>query len=334
MSRSLIVLPDDSAQTLIGAIKQASKSLRVKMFVFTDPNLLQEVIAAKKRGVRARVMLNPARRSGKNENGESRALLSAAGVEVMDSNPAFDLTHEKSMVVDDRTAYIMSLNWQTNNLTEERDYAVVTSHAHEVNEVIECFDADWDRTSFTSGEHSHLVWCIGNGRQRLGKLIDEAKHSIWLQNERYQDPTIIEHLVRAARRGVRVHVLAPRLRRLKKEKLIEAVSGLRILEDVGAKIHMPRHMKHHGKALLVDSSRAIIGSMNLAPGSFDSRRELAIEVDDHAVIERLRHIFHADWETSRPIDLTDQGLLAELKAYDDVAEDLAINCQPKAPSGA
>ena len=30
------------------------------------------------------------------------------------------------------------------------------------------------------------------------------------------------------------------------------------------------------------TKRAIIGSINLAPGSFDSRRELAIEVDDEA----------------------------------------------------
>ena len=56
------------------------------------------------------------------------------------------------------------------------------------------------RRPFHAGDHSHLIWCIGNGRQRLGQLIDEAKHSLWLQNERYQDPTIIEHLVRANRR--------------------------------------------------------------------------------------------------------------------------------------
>jgi phosphatidylserine/phosphatidylglycerophosphate/cardiolipin synthase-like enzyme len=32
--------------------------------------------------------------------------------------------------------------------------------------------------------------------------------------------------------------------------------------------------------LLADGKRAIIGSINIAPGSFDSRRELAIETDD------------------------------------------------------
>ena len=52
------------------------------------------------------------------------------------------------MVVDDRTAFVKSLNWETNNLTESRDYAVVTEHQHEVNEIIDCFEADWSRRDF------------------------------------------------------------------------------------------------------------------------------------------------------------------------------------------
>jgi cardiolipin synthase len=42
-------------------------------------------------------MLNPARRDGEEENKETRKMLLAGGVNVFDSNPAFDLTHEKSM---------------------------------------------------------------------------------------------------------------------------------------------------------------------------------------------------------------------------------------------
>ena len=103
------------------------------MFLFTDPTLLEAVIAAKQRGVKVRVMLNPARRSGETENEEARKALAAAGIEVLDSNPAFDLTHQKSMVIDDETAFVESLNWETRDLTETRDYAVVTTHDHEVD---------------------------------------------------------------------------------------------------------------------------------------------------------------------------------------------------------
>jgi cardiolipin synthase A/B len=325
MSRSVIVLPDDSAQPIVDAINGAKESIRIKMFVFSDPTLLQTVIAAHQRGVKVRVMLNPERRDGEKENDESRKMLLEAGIEVLDSNPCFDLTHEKSMVIDDKMAFVESLNWQTKNLTETRDYAIVTTHKHEVEEVTECFEADWSRTHFNAGEHSHLIWCIGNGRQRLGQLIDEAKHSLWLQNERYQDPTIIEHLVRANQRGVEVHIMARPPHKLKKDKLIEGVSGLRVLEDIGVKIHKLKHIKLHAKLLLADDVRAIIGSINLAPGSFDSRRELAIEVRDEHIVDRVKKIVRHDWEHSRPLDLSDEGLLAELGQYDpNVAEDLAL----------
>ncbi len=326
MSRSLVVLPDDSARPMLDAINHASKSLRIKMFVFSDPAILQAVVAAHKRGVDTKVMLNPARRSGESENAESRKLLTSAGVSVQDSNPTFDLTHEKSMVVDDETAFVMSFNWEPKNLTETRDYAVVTSAQHEVAEIMECFDADWTRKTFTPGDHSHLIWCVGNGRQRIGQFIDEAKHTLFLQNERYQDQVIIERLVRAAERGVKVHVMARPAHKLKKEKLEEGVGGLRILDDVGVKVHKLKGLKLHAKLLLSDGVRSIIGSINLAPGSFDSRRECAIEVRDEDVVSRLHEVTHRDWKNSVPLDLTDEGLKAELEDYDENAsEDLALD---------
>jgi cardiolipin synthase A/B len=330
MSRSLIVLPDDSAQPILDAIEGAQLSLRVKMFVFSDPGLLDAVIKAHQRGVKVRVMLNPARRDGEEENAVSRSQLAAAGVEIRDTNPCFDVTHEKSMVIDDRAAYIESLNWETRNLTETRDYAIVTEHRHEIEEVAGGFDADWERAEFKSGENAHLIWCIGNGRRRLCEFIDRAKHSLWVQNERYQDPVIIEHLVRAHARGVKIHVMARPPHKLKKDKLIEGVSGLRILQDLGVPIHKLKHIKLHAKLLFADDARAIIGSINLAPGSFDSRRELAIEVDDGHIIKRLHKVLHEDWENSKPLDLSDEGLVKELEGYDpNVAEDLGIEPRHK-----
>ncbi|MEO8305195.1 MAG: phospholipase D-like domain-containing protein [Betaproteobacteria bacterium] len=312
MSHKLIVLPDDTAKPLLDAINGATKSLNIRMFLFTDTSLLDAVTVAKKRGVDVRVMLNPARRSGETENEESRKSLVAAGIAVRDSNPAFALTHQKSMVVDNRMGFVESLNWELKDLTETRDYAVVTTHGHEVDEMVACFDADWAHKDFTPHPESTLIWCPNNGRQRVAKFIDETTHSLWVQNERYQDTVIIERLVRAARRGVKVRILAKRPHSLKPDKLIEGVGGLRILQDVGVKIHAIKHLKLHAKMLLADSKRAIVGSINLAPGSFDARRELAIETDDPHTVKRLEKTASDDWDMSHKLDLSDEGLLADL----------------------
>ncbi|HAB17675.1 MAG TPA: phospholipase, partial [Verrucomicrobiales bacterium] len=78
--RALIVLPDESSKPILDAIAAAKKSLQVKMFVFSDPDLLKAVIAAHNRGVKVRVMLNAARRSGEDDNEHVRKALEKAGV--------------------------------------------------------------------------------------------------------------------------------------------------------------------------------------------------------------------------------------------------------------
>jgi phosphatidylserine/phosphatidylglycerophosphate/cardiolipin synthase-like enzyme len=85
--------------------------------------------------------------------------------------------------------------------------------------------------------------------------------------------------------------------------------------------------------LLADGERAIVGSINFSPGSFDSRRELAIEVDDHHVVKALHRIAEHDWEHSHKLDLSDEGLLTDLaKRGGQGAEQLALKgkAKPKA----
>jgi phosphatidylserine/phosphatidylglycerophosphate/cardiolipin synthase-like enzyme len=78
--------------------------------------------------------------------------------------------------------------------------------------------------------------------------------------------------------------------------------------------------------LLVDGVAAIVGSINFAPGSFDGRRELAIEVHGEVVLHRLHRVARHDWEHSHALDLSDAGLRADLEARaEGTAERLAID---------
>ena len=158
---------------------------------------------------------------------------------------------------------------------------------------------------------SHLV--PQKGRERIVSFIDSAKRSLIVQNERYQDAIIIEHLVRAKLRGVKVHVMSRPPHSLKAEKLVEDIGGLQFMHAAGITIRKLKHLKLHAKILLADRRRAIIGSINLSPGSFDKRRELAIEVKDRDVLHRLYKAVRHDWKKSRTLDLTDVAMLANSK---------------------
>jgi phosphatidylserine/phosphatidylglycerophosphate/cardiolipin synthase-like enzyme len=315
MSHTLLVLPDDTAKPILDAIAGAKKALNIRMFLFTDATLLNAVIAAHKRGVKVRVMLNPARRDGESENETARKALESAGVAVRDSSPEFALTHQKSMVIDDATGFVESLNWEPRDLTETRDYAVILTDELEVGEMVKCFDDDWAHKPFKPDPGSRLIWCPNNGRERLAEFIDSTRETLWVQNERYQDTVMIERLVRAVERGVRVHIMARPPHTLKKGKLVEGVGGLRIMHDVGAKVHRLKGLKLHGKMLLADDERAIVGSINLTPGSFDARRELAIETDHHHVVKGLVRTSQHDWKNSHPLDLTDEGVLEDMEKH-------------------
>lgn len=314
-TRTLYVLPDDGIQPLLSALDAARKTVLIKMFLFSEPRLLDAVIAANKRGVKARVMLNPERKSGQSDNDEAKKKMSDAGVDVKDTHSGFEVTHEKSMVVDGTTAFVMSHNWAPKNFGETRDYGVITSDPGEVAEIVECFEEDWKEGDFKVHAGRRLIWCRGGGRERLAKFVDGAKTTLFLQNERYQDPTLIERLVHAKSRGVKVHVMSLPPHALKDKKLLEGVAGLRMMRDVGVKVHKLKDLHMHAKLMVADGERAIVGSMNIAPGSFDDRRELAIELDDKHVLKRLVKTFETDWENSKEIDLTDEGIQADLEKH-------------------
>ena len=302
--RKLIVMPDDTIAPLLEAIGNARQSLRIKMFSLSEPRVLDALLKAHKRKVNIRVLLNPARRNGEIQNRGSRQVLLEAGIDILDTNPSFAVTHEKSMVIDDSTAWIGSLNWDPVNFEKERDFAVVSDNRDEVAEVIECFDADWSRQRFEPREASRLVWCPG-GRDKVAAFIDQAKHSLFIQNERFQDALIVEHLVRAKLRGVRVHVMTRLSHSLRGKKLVEGLGDLRIMRDVGIGVRKVKHQRLHAKVLLADKSRAVVGSINLSASSFDDRRELAIQVTDAEVVKRLVQVIHGDWDNSRELDLSD-----------------------------
>ena len=91
MSHRLIVLPDDTADAILAPINAARHSMNIRMFLFTDPSLINAVIAAKRRGVKVRVMLNPARRDGTSDNEAARQTLRTA-VTIIESAPCGKLT--------------------------------------------------------------------------------------------------------------------------------------------------------------------------------------------------------------------------------------------------
>jgi cardiolipin synthase len=77
--------------------------------------------------------------------------------------------------------------------------------------------------------------------------------------------------------------------------------------------------------MLADDRRGMVGSINLTPGSFDTRRDLAIELHGGDAVARLHEVVRRDWRHSHRLDLTDAGILADLADHRRAgAESLAL----------
>ena len=136
-----------------------------------------------------------------------------------------------------------------------------------------------------------------------------------MQNERYQDAIIVDHLVRAKLRGVKVHVMTRPSHSLRARKLVEGVGDLRIMDDVGIAVHKMKHLRLHAKVMLADKARAIVGSINLTSSSFDERRELTLQLDDPDIVTRLSKVVHDDWQNSHVLDLSDRAVASDLERH-------------------
>ena len=145
----MIVEPDDGVEPVRELIASAQNSLLIKQFTFTEDVLIDAVIERRNAGVDVRVMLNPARSGGDRANDETFQRFSDAGIAVKWSNPKFYVTHEKSIVADDRAALVATFNLCTKYFTLTRDYGVITYDPVHVAQIVEVFDADWQELDWT-----------------------------------------------------------------------------------------------------------------------------------------------------------------------------------------
>ncbi len=294
--QQLIVMPDDGVRSVTALIEDASTELRLKQFKLQSPELMEALLKAHQRGVRVRVMLNPHTSGGDRWNDETFGQLQHWGIEVAWTSEAFPVTHEKSLVVDRRAALVATFNLADKYFTQTRDYGVVTHSQPVVDQVIAGFEADWSREVFHPDLSVGLVWSSAHSRGQMARIIDMATETLWIQHPKFVDAVILERVVSARERGVKVRLLCGGKHGISDWDIYDTFSSLRVMERFGVKIRRQKHLKLHAKLMLVDGAYAQTGSMNIDRSAFDLRRELGIESDAPEVVERLKATFKADWD--------------------------------------
>ena len=135
------IFSPDAKGEILAAIDSAKTSLDVEMYLFKYQTLADELVAAKGRGVKVRVLLEP-NLSGGNPNLETMSYLRGHGIEARWSTPS-RTNHAKFFIIDGKRVAVGSHNWSFSAMTKNREASVLVEDARTTAEFQQAFEQDW-----------------------------------------------------------------------------------------------------------------------------------------------------------------------------------------------
>lgn len=300
---ALMVLPDDGATSLMEAVRDARQSVLVEMYMLTAPEAVSALLAAHGAGADVRVLLEPAPYGDPTANHAAYSTLAAAGIDVRWTNRGSGLVHAKLIVLDDATAYVMTLNLTGAGLAGNREYAVADRDPADVGWAVRIWSADAigadsapapalapaPASASALAESTQLLVSPLNARSPLGELIDAARSTISLEIEEISDGDLVTRLIAAQLRGVPTEIVAPASNRS-----TATTAALDRLATAGVMVHLLASPVVHAKAMVTDARRLYVGSMNFTRASLDDNREIGLVLGDPAAVIRVADVIAAD----------------------------------------
>ncbi len=270
----IVVEPGDRGRSLTAAIQGAKKSVHVTMYLMTlkTNQIVKALIERAQEGVDVKVILNAKFPNNINANKRVYQALEQAGVNVKWAPAAFEYTHSKCVIIDGNEAWIMTMNAVWSAFEKNREYAAIDSEPADVAEAELIFAADWDDKSSTP--QGDLVVSPDNARARIEGLISSAKKTIDVEVESLSDTGIVARLSEAEARGVQVRAVIGQTERPATQQAIAKLkeAGVEVVDATG------KEPPIHAKAIVVDNTKAYIGSINMTYTSLTKNRELGVIV--------------------------------------------------------
>jgi cardiolipin synthase A/B len=301
----VFVEPDDGEQVITNAIRSAQKSIWLEIYILSDRNVIRTLEEASNRGLDVRVMLEPHPFGGGTSPAKTIDALAAAGIKAQPTSSNFPLTHEKGMIIDDSTAYILTSNFSRSALGgssgssgyRNREYGIIDTNQQDVQAIDAIFIADWNHSSAQFNDPNLVVSPI-NSRNDFTTLINSAHSTLLIEAEEMNDSAIEQALANAAQHGVQVEVILPTANNSSGDSNSQ---GIATIKQGGMQVREDPQLYMHAKIIIVDSKIAFVGSENISAQSLDQNRELGIIVSDSSVLNKLQTTFQSDWGVSQSV---------------------------------
>jgi len=283
----LIIEPDDGVAPLLSAIKNAKKSVEIVIFRFDRADVEAALKAAVANGARVTALIANANRGGEKNLRKLELSFLEAGIIVARTDDDLIRYHDKFMVVDRRSLYMLSFNFTHLDIDHSRGFGIVTHHAKWVRQAVDLLRADCTRNPYELGMDTFVVSPI-NSRKVLARFLKRAKKELLIYDPKISDDEMLHILEDRAKAGVAIRVIG------------------RLTEEVPVSIRKLAQYRLHTRTIIRDRHQAFVGSQSLRPAELDSRRELGLIVRDPQVVKKLLETFESDWAAAEAPEESDQ----------------------------
>jgi phosphatidylserine/phosphatidylglycerophosphate/cardiolipin synthase-like enzyme len=281
------VTPTGVQARMTSLIDGATQTLDVQMYLFTVTALADRIIAAKNRGVAVRVILDPDHEG----NATVRSKLLAASVPTRDAPALYSFSHAKYLLIDGKAAAIMSMNFNVDAMSSERNYGMITRDPDDLADIKAIFDMDW---AGGGGEPpkpadlacTRLIVSPNNAKQRINDFIKSAKSTLDVEAMYIADDGVRAAIVDAKKRGVDVRVIL--------ESSSDNAEVKALFMANGITVKGPGSFYLHSKLLIADGV-AFVGSVNFSITALTKNRELGAFVFEPGPAAVIQQQFDADW---------------------------------------
>jgi cardiolipin synthase len=307
---SLIVEPDDGIGPVVSAIQRAKKGIDIGIFRLDRGDVARALRAAVARGVPVRTLIAHTNRGGEKLLRKLEQDLLKTGASVRRTDDDLHRYHNKIMIVDRATLYVLGFNYTALDVNKSRSFGVITKNRALVLEAIKLFEADSLRRPYTAGPKQFLVSPL-NARERLAAFLRGARKQLLVYDPKLTDPTMIRILRERVSAGVSVRILG---------KLGKRGAGLTAEKFPGKRLHV--------RAIVRDGQQAFVGSQGLRKLELDGRREVGLIVKDPKVVTRMAAVFEEDWA------LTDRAKQDSKDAKKDEKTEIKVEAKAEAKAAA
>jgi phosphatidylserine/phosphatidylglycerophosphate/cardiolipin synthase-like enzyme len=308
---SIIVEPNgNDASELIDAIKAATTSVYMVMYQIDDTKIIDAIIAQESAGHDVKIVLDG---SSTNKTSNTPAFNSFNGVKAgtaVWSSSSFTYTHQKTVILDSKEAWIMTMNLNTSSPEDDREYLAIDDDAADVAEAKAIFLADYASTSITPT--GNLVVSPTNSRADLVKLIGTATKSLDLEVEEFSDTDkggIVDAVDAIASKGIPVHVTIANTTMDSTGPAaisdVKAAGGSVVMSGGTEGTATSSNPYIAGKTILIDCitgtcASGYVGSENFTANSLEYNRELGVILNDPTQLAKIYTAVSGDYSKGTP----------------------------------